>query len=142
MQPELQKILDELLAETRASRVTLRQDVAGDTFPVTHEALAPGVASIVGVETPNMAGQPVVLEVTAGRQVVQDDCEPLYESDESFHEMRVLYGGLRAQIVTPVVVDGAVAAVVSVHQLGRARAWSEEEAAACRRAAGLIAGLL
>jgi GAF domain-containing protein len=138
----LQAILDGLLAETGASRVTLRQDVAGDTFPVTHEALAPGVASISGVETPNMAGQPVVLEVTAGRQVVQDDCEPLYPSDGPFHEMRALYGGLRAQIVTPVLVDGKVAAIVSVHQLGRPRAWSDGEAAACRRATDSIAGLL
>ena len=44
----LQDIVDTLLAETGASRVTLRQDVAGDTFPVTHEALAPGAGSIIG----------------------------------------------------------------------------------------------
>jgi GAF domain-containing protein len=140
--PELQGIVDALLAETGASRVTLRQDVAGDTFPVTHEALAPGVASIMGVETPNMAGQPVVLEVTAGRQVVQDDCEQAYPSDRPFHEMRVLYGGLKAQIVTPVVVDGKVVAIVSVHQLGHARAWSERERASCSRAAATIGRLL
>jgi GAF domain-containing protein len=138
----LQDIVDTLLAETGASRVTLRQDVPGETFPVTHEAVAPGVASIMGVATPNMAGQPVVLEVTAGRQVVQDDCEPLYPADRPFHEMRALYGGLRAQIVTPILADGRVAAIVSVHQLGRARAWSNDETAACRRAAGSIAGLL
>lgn len=142
MRPELQALLDGLLAETGASRVTLRQDLAGDTFPVTNEALAPGVGSIMGVETPNMAGQPVVLEVTAGRQVVQDDCEPLFPSDRPFHEMRALYGGLRAQIVTPVLVAGSVAAIVSVHQLGRTRAWSDVEVAACNRAARSIAGLL
>jgi GAF domain-containing protein len=142
LQPELQEILDALLAETGASRVTLRQDVAGDTFPVTHEALAPGVASIRDVEIPNMAGQPVVLEVTAGRQVVQDDCEPLYPADRPFHEMRALFGGLRAQIVTPVLVDGRVAAVVSVHQLAEPRAWSEDEVAACRRAADAVGRLL
>lgn len=140
--PDVQAILDGLLAETGASRVTLRQDVAGETFPVTREALAPGAGSIAGVETPNMAGQPVVLEVTAGRQAVQDDCESLYPSDGPFHEMRALYGGLRAQIVTPVLVDGRVAAIVSVHQLGRTRAWTDGEVSACRRAAGAIAGLL
>jgi len=138
----VQAILDGLLADTGASRVTLRQDVAGDTFPVTHEALVSGVASIIGVETPNMAGQPVVLAVTAGRQVVQEDCEPLFPSDRPFHEMRSLYGGLRAQIVTPVLVGGKVTAIVSVHQLGRARTWSEDDAAACRRATEAIAGLL
>jgi GAF domain-containing protein len=138
----VQAILDELLAETGASRVTLRQDVAGDTFPVTYEALGSGVPSIKDVETPNMAGQPVVLEVIEGRQVVQDDCEPLYPTDGPFHEMRALYGGLTAQIVTPVLVDGRVAAIVSVHQLGRTRAWNDEDAAGCRRAAGAIAGLI
>lgn len=138
----LQGIVNALLAETGASRVTLRQDVAGDTFPVTHEALADGAGSIMGVETPNMAGQPVVLEVSAGRQVVQDDCEPLYPSDGPFHEMRALYGGLRAQIVTPVLVDGKVAAIVSVHQLGRTRAWSADEVAACSQTADAVARLL
>lgn len=139
---DLQRVLDALLVETDASRVTLRQDVPGETFPVTHEALAAGVASLEGVATPNMAGQPVVLEVTAGRQVVQDDCDPLFPGDAPFHEMRALYGGLRAQIVTPVVVDRTIAAIVSVHQLGHPRAWTEKEAAACRQAAERIAGRL
>ena len=43
------------------------------------------------------------------------------------------YGGLAAQIVTAVVADGGVAAIVSVHQLGSPRRWSEDEADACRR---------
>ena len=72
----VQGILDGLLAETGASRVTLRQDVAGETFPVTHEALAPGVGSIMGVETPNMAGQPVVL---ARERVVVVDPVPVLD---------------------------------------------------------------
>ena len=46
--------------------------MAGDVFPVTHEALADGTPSIKGVATPDMARQPVVLEVQQGRQVVQD----------------------------------------------------------------------
>jgi GAF domain-containing protein len=139
---ELQAIVDGLLADTEASRVTLRQDVPGQTFPVTHEALASGAPSISGVETPNMARQPVVLAVTAGRQIVQDDCGQLYPADESFHEMRAQYGGLRAQIVTPVVAGGRVAAIVSVHQLATPRAWTDEETAACGRAAGEISSLL
>ena len=39
-------VVQRLLADTGASRVTLRQDVAGSFFPVTHEALAEGVSSI------------------------------------------------------------------------------------------------
>jgi GAF domain-containing protein len=131
---EIDAILHELLDVTGASRVTLRREVPGDVFPVTNEALAEGTASIKGVATPDMARQPVVLLVQQGRQVVQDDC--LAASDEPhFREMLELYGGMRAQIVTPVVEDGTVAAIVSLHQLGRTRHWSDEEIAAASETA-------
>ena len=108
-----QTIVEELLTETGASRVTLRQEDPNEVFPVTHEALAPGVGSLIGVGTPNMAGQPVVHHV---------------------HEMLGLYGGLKAQIVTPVVIAGETRAIVSVHQLGRPRVWSDAAVARCREA--------
>jgi GAF domain-containing protein len=84
----------------------------------------------------------VVLEVTSGRQVVQDDCEPLFPDDAAFHAMRALYGGLRAQVVTPVVAGGEVVAILSVHQLAIPRAWSDEEIAACSRTAQQLAALV
>ncbi len=138
---EIDGILGDLLASTGASRVTLRRDVPGDVFPVTNEALADGAASIKGVATPDMARQPVVLEVQQGRQVVQEDC--LAASEEPhFHAMLELYGGLRAQIVTPVVRDGRVAAIVSLHQLGRTRRWTDAEIEAARDAARRVGELL
>jgi GAF domain-containing protein len=138
---EIDAILKELLSATGASRVTLRQDVPGDIFPVTHEALADGAPSILGVPTPDMSRQPVVLEIQEGRQVVQDDC-PHASAEPHFREMLELYGGLRAQIVTPVVSDGRVTAIVSVHQLGRTRRWSEVEVEIARRAAERVGELL
>jgi GAF domain-containing protein len=138
---EIDAILEELLSAAGASRVTLRQDVAGDVFPVTHEVLSEGTDPILGVPTPNMSRQPVVVEIQQGRQVVQDDCL-LASAEPHFREMLELYGGLRAQIVTPVVRDGRVAAIVSVHQLGRTRRWSEAEVGAARRAAERVGGLL
>lgn len=138
---EIDTILGELLAATGAGRVTLRQDVPGDVFPVTNEVLADGTPSILGVATPNMSRQPVVLEVQQGRQVVQDDC--LAASDEPhFRQMLELYGGLRAQVVTPIVRDGRVVAIVSLHQLGRTRAWSAEEIEAARETAQRVGELL
>src|SRR3954462_15470728 len=99
----------------RASRVTLRQDVPGEyAFPVTHEALAPGVGSLREERTVDLRNQPVALEVGAGRQVVQDDSASAYD-DPAYQRMREIYGGLAAQIVTPVVQDG-VTGIVSVHQ--------------------------
>ena len=41
--------------------------------------------------------------------------------------MLTTYGGLAAQIVTPVVVDERVAAILSLHQLGTPRAWTDAE---------------
>ena len=138
---EIDRILAELLAETRASRATLRQDVPGDIFPVTHEVLEAGVPPIRDVATPDMARQPVVVQVQHGHQVVQDDC--LAASDEPiFLEMLELYGGMRAQIVTPVVRNGRVVAVVSLHQLGRERSWTEDEVERARRAAEQVGELL
>jgi GAF domain-containing protein len=134
-------ILGDLLAATGASRVTLRQDVPGDVFPVTNEVLADGAPSIKGLATPDMARQPVVLEVQQGRQVVQDDC-PAASAEPHFREMLELYGGLRAQIVTPVMRDGRVAAIVSLHQLGRTRRWRETEVEAARETARKVGELL
>jgi GAF domain-containing protein len=53
-----------------------------------------------------------------------------------------LYGGLRAQIVTPIVREGRVSAIVSLHQLGRTRHWSEEEIDAASAAAEQVGELL
>jgi len=139
---EVQSILQSLLAETRASRVTLRRGVSGGyVFPVTDEALAPGVASLKEERTVDLRTQPVAREVQRSGQVVQDDCLAAND-DPAFQQMLETYGGLAAQIVTAVVTDGGVAAIVSVHQLGSPRRWSEDEADACRRAAARLAELL
>jgi GAF domain-containing protein len=113
----------------------------GYVFPVTDEALAPGVASLKEERTVDLRTQPVALEVQRRGQVVQDDCRAAND-DPAFQQMLETYGGLAAQIVTAVVAEEGVAAIVSVHQLGSPRPWSEEEANACRRAAARVAELL
>jgi GAF domain-containing protein len=139
---EIQPILAGLLAQTGASRVTLRQDLPGGyAFPVTHEALAPGVASLLEERTVDLRTQPVAVEVASGRQVVQDDCASA-SADPDFQRMREIYGGLAAQIVTPVLVDGRVSGIVSVHQLGSPRHWTAAEIEACREATAQLAALL
>jgi GAF domain-containing protein len=139
---EIDDVLRALLEHTGASRVTLRQDVPGDyAFPVTHEALAAGVGSLKDERTVDLRNQPVALEVGAGRQVVQHDCATAYD-DPAFHRMRETYGGLAAQIVTPVTANDEVAGIVSLHQLGSPREWTDEEIEACRAAAARVAELL
>lgn len=139
---ELHDLLDELLRTTGASRVTLRRDVPGESaFPVVAEALAPGVASLREERTVHLPSQPVVLEVQAGRQVVQDDCASAFD-DPAFQEMLAAYGGLAAQIVTPVTVDGRLEAILSLHQLGAPRRWTADEIDAATRTAERVRAAL
>lgn len=139
---ELRSILDELLAATQSSRVTLRRNDHGEyAFPVVEESLAPGVGSLRDERTVDLRTQPVVRELAHGRQVVQDDCRVAFD-DPSFHAMLLTYGGLAAQIVTPVLVGDKLEAIVSVHHLGAPRAWTDEEIAAASRAAGRVGELL
>ena len=134
--------LERLRSQLGASRVTLRQDIPGEqAFPVTHEALAPGVESLRGERTIDLRTQPVAVEVAAGRQVVQDDSASAYD-DPAYHRMRELYGGLAAQIVTPVLVAGRVSGIVSVHQLGTPRRWLPGEIETCSSTAEALAELL
>lgn len=139
---EIDAILEQLRAEAGASRVTLRRDLPGDyAFPVTDEALEPGVGSLREERSVDLRGQPVALEVAQGRQVVQDDCAQAFD-DPAFQRMREIYGGLGAQIVTPVMVEGRVAAIMSLHQLGPARHWAAAEIEACSAAAARVSELL
>ena len=138
----LAAVVERLLAQTKASRVTLRQDLPGGyAFPVTHEALAPGAASLMEERMVDLRTQPVVAELARGRQVVQDDCGAAYD-DEAFRRMRQTYGGLAAQIVTPILRNEQLVAIVSVHQLGEPRTWTREEVAAATLAAEEVERLL
>jgi GAF domain-containing protein len=140
----LQDVVEDLLARTAASRCTLRQDVPGETaFPVTHEALADGVHSLKDMRTLDQAKQPVVQRILRDRrQVVQHDSSTAFPDDTEFERMRELYGGLAAQIVTPVVVGDSVVAIISLHQLHAPRTWSEAEIGMCHTAASRAAALL
>jgi GAF domain-containing protein len=139
---EIEAILATLLEETGASRATLRRAfLTGDTYPITHEALAPGARSLREERTVDLRTQPVVQEVQQMRQVIQHDCRTAYD-DPAFQRMLDVYGGLAAQIVTPIVRDGRLAAILSLHQLGSPRRWSDGEVAAATRAAARIGELL
>jgi GAF domain-containing protein len=138
----LQAVIEDLLVRTGASRVTLRREhTGGPAFPVVEEALAPGVGTLREERSVDLAGQPVVRELLQGHQVVQDDAAAAYD-DPAFQRMLAAYGGLAAQIVTPVQVEGRLEAIVSVHQLGAPRHWTAAEIAAATRAAVLVRELL
>jgi len=140
--PETVDVLEDLRVALGADRVTLRRDVPGDyAFPVTDEALGPGASSLRDERTVDLRTQPVVALLQRGEQVVQEDTRAAFD-DPAFHRMLDTYGGLAAQIVTPVFVDDRLEAIVSVHVLGEARSWSDEDAETCRRAAARVQELL
>jgi GAF domain-containing protein len=139
---EIDRLLEDLLRDTGASRVTLREDLPGDyAFPVTHEAIGVGVPSLSEERTVDLRSQPVVRELARGRQVVQSDCRAAF-AEPAFHAMLERYGGLAAQIVTPIFAGDRLRAIVSLHQLGTPRAWTEDEIAACARTATRVGMLL
>ena len=139
---DIDTILEVLLRDLGASRVTLRQDVPGDyAYPVTHEALAEGVLSLHRERTVDLRNQPVVRELLRGRQVVQPDCRTAFD-DPAFRRMLETYGGLAAQIVTPVLAGEMLVGILSLHQLGAPRAWTDADVAACSDAAARLGALL
>ena len=132
----LQTIIDELHAATAASRTTLRLDVPGDDFPVVAEALAPGVNSIAGDRSfaIRTAGTATYLE-REQKILVQRDLIGVVPAPAP--ELLERYGA-RAQMLAPVIRDGRLAGIVSVHHCGGARDFTAAEVAALERAVAAV----
>jgi GAF domain-containing protein len=135
-------ILDRVRMALGVQRCTLRQPVeAAYAFPVTFESRADGVRSLLGDFTIVQTGQPVIVKLLAERkQVVQEDCA-VASSDPLFHKMLAHYGGMRAQVVTPIIIDDQLTGVLSIHELRDVRAWTTAEKALAADAAALIGAI-
>jgi GAF domain-containing protein len=140
-------VIDDLLAELgeqlEVQRVTLRLPSEDSVFPIAYEWCAPGVASIRDTPRLDMSRQPVVLKMQAGAsQVVEDDCATATD-DPGYHEMREMFGGLKAQIVTANRDEhGEIVGLLSVHDLTAPRTWTESEQRWARETADEIQDLL
>ena len=138
----LEAMVARLRAEVGVDRCTLRLDVAGEYFPVVHESRTEGTRTLVGDRDVSLQGQPVVDAILAGaEQVVQPDTATASE-DPAFRAMLRHYGGLGAQIVTPVREDCALLAIISLHHLGGPREWSQREKDAAFDTAELVRRLV
>lgn len=142
------QVLSHLLEHLRVSRVTLRRHPDAH-FPVTQEALAPGVLSARGVRTElRPENSPVFNRISQTRsRVVEQDCQRAARltpdfAAPSFVEMMATYGGLRAFVVEPLLIKGEVIALLSVHDLADPRSWTSQEiddvACAARRILDII----
>jgi GAF domain-containing protein len=135
-------IVTALREQVGVERCTLRLDAAGEYFPVVHEARSQGTGTLIGDRGVSLQGQPVVEAILAGaEQVVQPDCGAASD-DPAFQAMLVHYGGLGAQIVTPVRDGRALLGIISLHHLGSPRQWSERERKLPRAGAELVRRLI
>ncbi len=138
--------LDGLVCEMRervgVERCTLRLDVEEDYFPVVYESRLDGVRTLIGDQEVSLKGQPVVEAILGGvEQVIQPDCAAASD-DPAFQRMLISYGGMGAQIVTPVRDSERLLGIISVHHLGGPREWSDRELAIPRDGAELVARIV
>jgi GAF domain-containing protein len=138
--------LDGLVSEMRdrvsVERCTLRLDVEEDYFPVVYEARLDGVRTLIGDHEVSLQGQPVVEAILGGiEQVIQPDCAGASD-DPAFQRMLISYGGMGAQIVTPVRDGERLLGIISLHHLGGPREWSDRELAVPRDGAELVARIV
>jgi GAF domain-containing protein len=138
----LEALVATLRAEVRVDRCTLRLDVAGEYFPVVHESRTPNARTLIGDREVSLQGQPVVEAILSGvEQVVQPDTATASD-DPAFQAMLRHYGGLGAQIVTPVRHHDSLLGIISLHHLSGSREWSEGEKGAAFEAAELVRRLV
>jgi maleate isomerase len=125
-----------LLAEIAASRTTLRLDTPGAVFPVVGEACAQGVRSIREATEIDLRAARTFQHLERTHELlVQRDClsdEPIAPA-----ELIELYG-VRAQLLAPLVRDGRLVGIVSVHHAETPREWTPGEIATLERAAARV----
>ncbi len=133
---EIQAELAAVAADLNVQRATLRLRSDAAVFPIAYEHCEPGTHSIRDTPRLDMSKQPVVLKMQAGAsQVVEDDCN-VATDDPGYHEMREMFGGMQAQIVTANRdAAGEIVGLLSVHDLVAPRTWTDAEAARARAAA-------
>jgi GAF domain-containing protein len=131
----LQAIVDGLLAELGASRVTLRLDTPGEVFPVRYEALAAGTASIIGDPSVGDLREVKTFQWVQRekRLLVQDDTAAP-DLDPPVPPALLEVYRARSQMLAPVLRDGEVFGVISIHYSPGPRSWTAEEQAVLERA--------
>jgi GAF domain-containing protein len=78
---------------------------------------------------------------------LESELQPLVQSDtrtatDAPPTVLIEKYGVGAQILAPIVVDGALGGIISVHHVGGAREWTSEEIAVATDAASTVANAL
>jgi maleate isomerase len=136
----MEAVLGDLREHAGAHRTTLRIDFDDFLFPVVAETLAPGMHTIKGDATFD-------LRKTASSRAVLDTLDVLVQEDCTDHEFApppefVELYGVRAQMIGPIVRDGRVIGLISVHSKDGPREWSPADRAALRAAIAELDALI
>ena len=137
----LRRLTDRLLAETGASRTTVRGRDGDDPVALLAESRAAGVESMADGQQPaKIVAAPTYVWLSETRSVlVQADC--VHEGPEPPRSLIERYR-VRAQMVAPVLADGKVIGTVSVHQQDAVRHWTPDDIAALERAQAEVTVIL
>jgi maleate isomerase len=135
---EFEDLIKNVFVRTGAGRVTLRMPDEDEIFPVHIEARREDVLA-----TGDYAADPN----TGTFQYLQRTLQPLVQTDtrEAEHAappILIEKYGVGAQILAPIDAEGELGGIISVHHIGGARAWSDEEIEAATDAAATIAATL
>jgi GAF domain-containing protein len=135
-QRALQKIMEDLLELTSASRTTVRLDMPSENFhldTVAAEALASGVRSLRNdTSITNLREVPTVQFLEKERRIlVQDDC---LTADPTVPRNLIDFYGVKAQMLGPLVRDDQLIGLISVHYTPSSREWSEKDVEALQDA--------
>ena len=132
LQERFDTILSTLRVATRATRTTLRIDLPDRGLhvdDVAGEALAPGAASLRGQTAIDQRAAGSITWLAENRRVlVQNDVTGRVDPAPPPALMAVF--GVTAQMLAPVVRDGAMPGWISVHHSGGARAWTDDDVSA------------
>lgn len=138
-EPELQTVCESLLAQTGASRATVRLVGPADSgVTLVAEALSAGVASMRDGPQPGIIEAPTYVHLQRTRQLlVQNDLrtDPVGPPPSLIDHYRVW-----AQMLAPVLYGGRMVATISVHQQQATRDWSVSDRAALEGAQAKVAG--
>lgn len=136
----LERALEDLREATAASRVTLRLDTPGETFPVVAEVLAPGIRSIRGATEIDLRAAATFQYLERERRLlVQNDCQ---RGDYPAPRELIQLYGVKAQMLAPVVRDDRLAGIVSVHYAPATRRWSANDVTALEDAVARVQAIL
>ncbi|MFT0859400.1 GAF domain-containing protein [Ancylobacter sp. G4_0304] len=139
----LDAVLSTLLDATNASRTTLRVDVPALGFIVNDpagEAKRAEVKSLRGETGLNQRALETVKWLERERRpLVQDD---LLTAEVPAPAALIEIYGVHAQMLGPLIVDGALQGWVSVHECGASRNWSAADTAALDAAVDSVRSIL